>query len=160
MYIRDEFLLAIISLLPLQNKRKWFHRWLSQRGNDFVVGWAKEHTESRWKFFNTWISLPNWIRFSKSRVTSPSDHMNLVFAKTENKNSRGFCTVNFFEPNIALQICKKKKSTKSSTLKTIFIITKESLTWVSCQARRSLRRCSGHRRRIPRLARGRSTTSS
>ncbi len=142
--------------------RKQFYCWQSQWGNDFVAHRVFV------KIFNIWISLPYPIRFLKISCYKPFGSCEFGFCEKRKKishacvpltslNLRSRCK---YKKTIIMRKKYSLKSTKSSTLKTIFINIKESLTWVSCQALRSLRRCSGHRRRIPRWARGRSTTSS
>ncbi len=60
-----------------EHRRNEFHRTLSIRGTNFIVGWAYA------EMFKSWISRPNQIRFSKilCYITGPWDHKVSVSAK-------------------------------------------------------------------------------
>jgi hypothetical protein len=58
-----------------EHTRNEFHRTLSIRGTNFIPGWAYA------EMFNSWISRPNQIPFSKILCYGPWDHKVSVSAK-------------------------------------------------------------------------------
>ncbi len=84
-----------------EHTRKWFKRWLSIRGNDFIADWAyAEMFESR-------ISRPNRKRLSKISCYRPLGSLGFGFCKKVFAKISCLCT--FKKKNISIAMHLKHR---------------------------------------------------